>query len=42
MHRFTVDGREVVRAVLDAWYEHGQLLAWENGALSARDLPRAP
>ena len=41
IHRFEVDGREIVRAVLDAWYEHGQLLAWENGGLTARVLPRA-
>jgi UDP-2,3-diacylglucosamine hydrolase len=40
IHRLAVDGREVTRAVLGAWYEQGQLLSLEHGRLEARVLAR--
>ncbi len=40
IHQLTVDGREVTRAVLGAWYEAGQVLCWADGRLEARTLTR--
>lgn len=40
IHESLLDGRPVKRVVLDAWYEHGNLLWFEHGKLELRDLER--
>lgn len=40
LHALEVDGRRVTRAVLGAWYEHGDVLRWQDGRLEPLQLPR--
>lgn len=40
IHALEVAGRPVTRAVLGAWYEHGDVLRYDAGRLERQPLPR--
>ena len=41
VHELEVDGRRVRRIVLDAWYERGSALRWDESGFSTLALPFA-
>lgn len=41
IHRFELEGQPAMRMVLGDWYEHGSVLAWQDGRPELRKLPFA-
>jgi UDP-2,3-diacylglucosamine hydrolase len=41
VHELMIDGQNVQRIVLGAWYEHGSYLIYENGRYELRELQRS-